>query len=147
MKTVKTEDLKRRLDAGPIALFDVRGDVEYEMGHIPGAKTAPLGSLIFRVADVVRKGTFVVVYADGIESPLAVQAAERLENLGLTNVHCYRAGLQGWQEAGLKLVESANPRLQARGPVREGRPVVIDRNTAYGGVFRTVSNEVEGAGG
>ena len=39
MKTITTEELQKRLEAGPVPLFDVRGDVEYEKGHIPGLIT------------------------------------------------------------------------------------------------------------
>ena len=50
MKTLTTTELRDRLASGPLALFDVRGDIEFEKGHIPGAKTAPLGSLVFGCA-------------------------------------------------------------------------------------------------
>ena len=45
MNTLTTEALRERLDAGPVALYDVRGDVAFEKGHRPGSYTAPLGSL------------------------------------------------------------------------------------------------------
>jgi hypothetical protein len=43
VKSISTEDLRERLASGTAAVFDVRGDVEFECGHIPGAKTARLG--------------------------------------------------------------------------------------------------------
>lgn len=144
MKTISTQELQRRLDEDNAAVFDVRGDVEYEYGHIPGAHTAPLGSLVFRVARVMNPGSFVAVYANG-DDDLGAQAAERLEDLGMTNVHVYEDGLQGWQKAGQKIIESAFPKEQARGPVVDVRPLVVDRERAYGGVF--ASEPVEDAGG
>ena len=147
MKTITTAELKSRLDAGPVALFDVRGDVEFEQGHIPGAKTAPLGSLSFRVAHVMNPGSFVAVYSAGGSCDLAAQAAERLEDLGLRNVHLYEPGLQGWQAAGFDAVPSVQPRLHTQGPVTSCRHVVVDRETAYGGVFKDAPTEVGGAGG
>ena len=51
--SISTEDLRERLDSGTAAVFDVRGDVEFERGHLPGARTAPLGSLVFRVARIM----------------------------------------------------------------------------------------------
>ena len=147
MKTIKTVELKNRLEAGPVALFDVRGDVEYEKAHIPGAKTAPLGSLVFRVAGVMNKDSNVVVYSGGKSCPMAKEALERLEGLHMTNVHCYEAGIEGWEGAGLPLVESPSPKLQAQGPVIECRPLIVNRETAYGGAFKNSDTGTESAGG
>jgi len=147
MKTISTSELRERLDAGPVALFDVRGDVTYESAHIPGAKTAPLGSLVFRVARVMNPDSFIALYSEGLSSSLATEAAERLEGLGMRNVHVYREGVEGWQNAGYDLVESPSARIHARGPVEEVRALVIDRNTAYGGAFLDTPTAVDSAGG
>ena len=101
MKTLSTEELHDRLECSEAAVFDVRGDVEFESGHIPGTKSAPLGSLTFRVARIMNPDSFVAVYSAGGGCPLAAEAAQRLENLGLRNVHCYESGLEGWVAAGL----------------------------------------------
>jgi len=146
MHTIGTEALRERLDLGPVALFDVRGDVVYEKAHIPGAKTAPLGSLVFRVAHVMNRDSFVVVYSDGPDG-VSAEATERLESLGLQNVHCYEAGLEGWRTAGLPVVESVPDRVHTHGPVMEVRPLVVDRENAYGGAFRGKATHTEGAGG
>ena len=147
MKSISTEDLRERLDSGAAAVFDVRGDVEFERGHLPGAKTAPLGSLVFRVARVMNPDSFVAVYSAGWDCGLAAQAAERLENLKLSNVHCYEEGLEGWRAAGLPVVESVHAKVHARGPVHECRPIVVDLENAYGGAFKNSKLAVEGAGG
>jgi rhodanese-related sulfurtransferase len=147
MKIIGTEELRRRLDEETPAVFDVRGDVEYELGHIPGARTAPLGSLVFRVASLMNSDSFVAVYSAGDGCTLAAQAADRLENLGLRNVYVYAEGLSGWGAAGHPVVESASPKLQARGPVVDCRHIVVDRDRAYGGVFAGEPLEVGGAGG
>jgi rhodanese-related sulfurtransferase len=147
MSTITTEQLQDRLESGNAAVFDVRGDVEFEYGHIPGTKTAPLGSLTFRVARIMNPDSFVAVYSAGGDCRLAPEAAQRLENLGLRNVHCYQDGLEGWRAAGLPVVESVQPKLHTRGPVRDCRPVIVDREHAYGGVFNTKPVDGEGAGG
>ena len=147
MKTISTEELKKRLDSGKAALFDVRGDVDFEQGHIPGAKTAPLGSLVFRVARLMHPDSFVAVYSAGGECGLAAEAVERLENLGLKNVHCYEGGLEGWKAAGLPVVPSSGAKAHTQGEFIECRPVVVDRERAYGGAFKGKPRDVEGAGG
>lgn len=148
MKTIDTKLLKSMLDNGRIALFDVRGDVDFEKGHIPGAKTAPLGSLVFRVARLMNPDSFVVVYSDGRRCGLAAEAVERLENLGLKNVHCYEDGLDGWEAAGNLVVPSINAKEHTHGEFQEVRPVVVDRDNAYGGAFKKKPTEdMAGAGG
>ena len=147
MKTLSTEELSERLETGNAAVFDVRGDVEFELGHIPDTKTAPLGSLVFRVARVMNPDSFVAVYSAGGDCRLGTEAAQRLENLGLRNVHCYEDGLEGWRAAGLLVVPSVHPKVHARGPVRECRPVVVDREQSYGGAFKGRPIDGEGAGG
>jgi rhodanese-related sulfurtransferase len=147
MNAISTDELQERLESGQAAVFDVRGDVEYEKGHIPGTKTAPLGSLTFRVARVMNPDSFVAVYSAGGDCRLGTQAAQRLEDLGLRNVYCYEGGLEGWQAAGLPVVSSALARVHTQGPVRECRPVIVDRENAYGGVFSKAPVDGEGAGG
>ena len=147
MKTLTTDELRERLGSGPLALFDIRGDIEYEMGHIPGAKTAPLGSLSFRVRSLMNPDTQVVVYSNGGDCPLAPDAVRRLENLGMRNVFCYSDGIKGWQDAGNPVVESVNAKVHARGEVIECRPLIVNKERAYGGVFQDKPTEVEGAGG
>jgi rhodanese-related sulfurtransferase len=146
METLTTAELQERLSSGGVALFDVRGDVEYEIGHIPGAKTAPLGSLAFRVADLMNPDSYVAVYSSGADG-LATEAAQRLQNLKLRNVHCYEQGLKGWAAAGLPVVPSIDAKVDARGPVVECRNIIVDRETAYGGAFKGEPVNVEGAGG
>ena len=146
MKTITIDDLKQRQVISPVAIFDVRGDVKYEQGHIPGAKTAPLGSLVFRVASIMKPDSFVAVYSDG-EDDLDEQAVHRLEDLRLRNVHRLEGGLKAWREAGNQIVLSPNARLLTHGPAIECRPVIVDRETAYGGVFSHKPSSVEGAGG
>jgi 3-mercaptopyruvate sulfurtransferase SseA len=147
MKTIKTEELKKRLDDGEVALFDVRGDVKFEQGHIPGAKTSPLGSLVFRVARLMNPDSFVVVYSEGEGCTLAAEAVQRLEDLGLKNVHALEGGLKGWEAAGHPVIPSASAKTHTQGPVEEVRPIVVDRDKAYGGAFKDKPKDSEGAGG
>lgn len=147
MKTINANDLRRRIDAGPVAIFDVRGDVDYEYGHIPSAKTSPLGSLVFRVVSNMNPGSFLVVYS-GADDGLAAQAAERLTDLGMSNVHVLEGGIEAWGDAGGEVLESPSAKVQARGPVEEVRQIVVDMDRAYGGAFKeTEAQDIGGAGG
>jgi cystathionine beta-lyase len=147
MKTIDTKTLHEKMTSSTIALFDVRGDVKFEQGHIPNAMTAPLGSLVFRVVRVMNPDSFVVVYSDGGSGDLAQQAVKRLENLGMTNVHCYVDGLSGWGEAGHEVLASKHAKLHTQGPVEECRGLIVDRDKAYGGAFKGKPSATEAAGG
>ena len=147
MKSISTEELRQKLASGPAAVFDVRGDVDYEVGHIPGARTAPLGSLVFRVADLMNADSLVVVYSDGGGCRLAAEAAERLENLRLRNIRVYEEGLAGWRAAGFHAIPSVDAKLHTQGTVIECRSPIVDRESAYGGAFMGKPANVEGAGG
>jgi rhodanese-related sulfurtransferase len=147
MVTISTKELSERMESGQAAVFDVRGDVEFERAHIPGGKSAPLGSLVFRVARLMNPDSFVAVYSAGKDCDLAARAAQRLENLGLKNVHLYEDGLEGWLASGLSAVESVHAKVHARGPVHECRPLVVDLENSYGGAFKNATLAVEGAGG
>lgn len=147
MHTIGTEELRSLLETGEAAVFDVRGDVEFEYGHIPGTMSAPLGSLVFRVVRTMFPDSFVGVYSYGGDCTLASEAVERLENLGMRNVHLYAEGLAGWRAAGHEAPESKSPKLHTRGEVHECRPVIVDRENSYGGAFREKTMSTEGAGG
>ena len=148
MKTITTDELRARLESGSLALFDIRGDIEYEKAHIPGAKTSPLGSLSFRVRSLMNPDTPIVVYSNDSECPLAMDAVGRLENLGMLDVSCYVDGIKGWQDSGHTVVESVNAKTHARGEVTECRSLTVDRERAYGGVFKDKpTDEMGGAGG
>jgi rhodanese-related sulfurtransferase len=144
MKSLPTEELHKRVLAGPVALFDVRGDLEFAEGHIPGAKSAPLGSLVSRVARVMNPGSFVAVYSWG-DDDLAEEAGRRLEDLGMTNVHVYEAGFSGWKYAGYPAT-APDPTRQRQVPMRTRR-LVIDRETALGGAFKGEPGSMPGATG
>ena len=147
MKTIHTQELFNRIKTGPVAVFDLRGDVEYELGHIPGSKTAPRGSLSFRVASNMNSDSFIVVYSSGVGDDGSIDAIERLEGLKMTNVHRYVEGIEGWQRDGHEIVESPDAKVQARGPVVDVRPVVVDRERAYGGAFKHAPADTSAAGG
>jgi rhodanese-related sulfurtransferase len=147
MNTITTDQLVKRMNSGPVAIFDVRGDLDYEIGHIPGAKTAPMGSLVFRVASIMNPESFIVVYSADGDCEMASQAVTRLENMKMKNVHCYVDGVEGWLSAGHKMVEQPHARMQARGPVENVRQLVVDREKAYGGAFSHPPIHVAGAGG
>lgn len=84
--SISPEDAKARMDRGGAVVLDVREPDEYREGHIPGAHLLPLGSINETTAAAVipDKGSEVLVYCrSGIR---AKKSAEKLAQLGYTDV-------------------------------------------------------------
>ena len=55
-------EFKKLYDAGAIEIVDVRGDVFFESGHIPGARSIPLDQVEKRVTELRRSKKPIVLY-------------------------------------------------------------------------------------
>jgi molybdopterin/thiamine biosynthesis adenylyltransferase/rhodanese-related sulfurtransferase len=84
----------------PPTLVDVREQVEWNDGHIPGATHVPRGYLELRIEEAVpAKDAPIVLYcAGGVRSLLAGQT---LRDMGYTNVTSMAGGYNAWAAAGL----------------------------------------------
>jgi 3-mercaptopyruvate sulfurtransferase SseA len=56
------KEFKKLYDAKAIELVDVRGDVYFESGHIPGARSIPLEQVEKRVMELRRSKKPIVLY-------------------------------------------------------------------------------------
>jgi DNA-binding transcriptional ArsR family regulator len=95
---VNTDELLRRLHAGDVVVLDVRPELEYDAGHLPGAVPLPLEQLADRLAELPRNRE-IVAYCRGQYCVLAHDAVRLLTAHGLT---ARRAadGLLEWRLAG-----------------------------------------------
>jgi molybdopterin/thiamine biosynthesis adenylyltransferase/rhodanese-related sulfurtransferase len=86
--------------AEPIVLVDVREQVEWDAGHIPGAVFVPKSYLEQRIeAAVPDHDAKIVVYcAGGVRSAFG---ARILQAMGYTDVTNMAGGFQAWKAAGL----------------------------------------------
>jgi hydroxyacylglutathione hydrolase len=91
-------DLRESLSRGAVTLLDVRGQAEWDGGHIPGARHVPLGYLADRLADVPRAKPIVVQCATGARSMIG---ASLLEARGVDRVINLTGGIADWLRAGL----------------------------------------------
>jgi len=87
------EELTQRLRRGDVVLIDVRPADEFEAGHIPGARSIPIGELEHRI-DELPADTDVVAYCRGPFCAYASAAVRQLQARGR------RAGRlkDGWPE-------------------------------------------------
>ncbi|HJW22995.1 MAG TPA: molybdopterin-synthase adenylyltransferase MoeB [Candidatus Limnocylindrales bacterium] len=89
-----------RLHQGGAALLDVREQVEWDAGHIPGAVLVPRGELAGRIGGVLpeRDRQIVVYCATGVRSAYATQT---LGQLGYADVVNLAGGIEAWRRLGL----------------------------------------------
>jgi sulfur-carrier protein adenylyltransferase/sulfurtransferase len=89
-------------------LVDVRQPIEYEKGHIPGARLIPVGELSDHIQELDSDKPTITYCGSGVRSRAA---ASLLEGEGLRNVYSMQGGMRAWE-----------------GGVAEGAP---DAGTAY----------------
>ena len=86
-------------------LLDVLSSESYDSGHIPGAKSFPLGEISKKTAaKKLGKRDNIVVYCGSFRCMASVKAAQQLQGLGY-RILDYKGGLQEWQERENRLVK------------------------------------------
>jgi rhodanese-related sulfurtransferase len=78
-------------------LLDVRQPQEYQLGHIPGAKLIPLGSLSSRISELPKDREIICICATGHRS---VPAVNKLMAAGI-EARSLKNGMIAWQMARL----------------------------------------------
>lgn len=93
MKEILAKEVQQALEQGqPIHLIDVREVDEVEAGHIPGIIHIPLGLLEFRMHELNKNESYVVICRSGGRSG---QAAQFLESRGFDVVNMV-GGMLAW---------------------------------------------------
>ncbi|MFJ3390244.1 MULTISPECIES: rhodanese-like domain-containing protein [unclassified Lysinibacillus] len=77
MKEISTKEVQQALEQGQaLKLIDVREVDEVESGHIPGINHIPLGLLEFRMHELNKNESYVIVCRSGGRSGRATQFLE-----------------------------------------------------------------------
>jgi rhodanese-related sulfurtransferase/predicted transcriptional regulator len=105
LEAVPRAELKRRMKSGDVVVIDVRPEVEYESGHIAGARSIPVTELAKRLKEIP-KSKEIVAYCRGPYCVFADEAVRLLERKG------YKAkrledGFPEWKDAGLPIATEA----------------------------------------
>lgn len=88
------EELKKKINSEEkITILDVREPAEYAFGHIPGAKSIPLGELDDHMNDLNQDDEIHVVCRTGNRSDFA---AQKLSEQGFKNVKNVVPGMTEW---------------------------------------------------
>jgi rhodanese-related sulfurtransferase/DNA-binding transcriptional ArsR family regulator len=103
-EAVDATTLLQRLGDGDITVLDVRPEVEYRSGHIPGARSMPIAELEERLQEVPRDRE-IVAYCRG---PYCVFSDEAVALLRANGFRALRLaqGLPDWRAAGLPIATS-----------------------------------------
>lgn len=102
-RTINTDTAKFLINKGH-SLIDVRGAVDFNNGHIPGASHLPVKNEVFspdNLRKIVAQDQAVIFYCNGIHCMGSSIATKRAIEWGWTNVFYYRDGFEGWKDAGL----------------------------------------------
>lgn len=103
MKTINRMQLKEKLERNGVTLVDILSPEAYKEFHLPHALNVPLGEdFESAVQQVVRnKSQPVVIYCQDVQCNASAKAAQKLEELGYTDVFDYEDGKVDWKDAGM----------------------------------------------
>src|SRR4051794_5057378 len=119
LRTRTCEDVRRTLITGEeIALVDVREEDPHARSHPLFAACMPLSRLELEAPERLPRPAVPIVVLDAGEG-LAQRAAQRLSELGYTNVALLDGGLQAWRETGGELFRDVNVPGKAFGELVE----------------------------
>ena len=96
------DELLRRVRRGEVTVLDVRPADEFHAGHLPGARSIPVGELAARLAEVPRDRA-VVAYCRGPYCVMAIEAVALLRKRGYT-AHRLEHGVAHWRARGGRVV-------------------------------------------
>lgn len=80
---VGLEELRVRVKQGDVVVLDVRPEVEYRAGHVPGALSIPLGDIERRLNDIPADKE-VIAYCRGPYCVMAHEAVKLLRDRGIS---------------------------------------------------------------
>ena len=103
MKTIRKEELKRRLEDNEIILIEVLGPESYEEEHIKGAINIPVEKIDRITKNNISKDEPIAVYCSNYDCTASPTAARKLDALGFMDVYDYEGGKQEWKDAGFPM--------------------------------------------
>jgi rhodanese-related sulfurtransferase len=112
LPTVTADELLAKIESGDeLVLVDALAPMAYAHSHLPGAINLPPSDVnpelvARRIPD---RGMQIVVYCANPNCEDSLATAQRLQELGYTNVHHYPGGKNEWRDAGLPLERAGRP--------------------------------------
>jgi len=108
---ITCDELRRKIEnREPFVLVDALAPMSFAHSHLPGAINLPPISVDASVARRLPDRTIeIVVYCANPECDSSVETAQRLHELGYTNVSHYPGGKDEWRSEGLPLERAGVP--------------------------------------
>ena len=104
VRTLTTAELQQGLDRdNGLHVLNVQTDQFFTGELIPGSRRVPLNTIEASAPDLP-KDAAIVTYCAGPSCSQSLEAADKLAELGYTNVRAYPDGLEGWKAAGNALI-------------------------------------------
>jgi rhodanese-related sulfurtransferase/DNA-binding transcriptional ArsR family regulator len=119
VEAIDRDELRRRAVAGDVIVVDVRPTLEYEAGHIPGARSIPLDELDARLGELP-VDMEIVAYCRGPYCALAYEAVRRVRHHG-RRARRLTDGLPEWRLAGEPVAVGSDTGHLPRRPPRPRR--------------------------
>lgn len=98
--TIEMVDLKAGYDRGEFLIIDVRSGLEFDTIQIKNAVHIPLAKILFddKLLALTREnpGKKIAMYCNGVTCLKSYKATERAQELGLTDVYAFDAGIPAW---------------------------------------------------
>jgi len=107
LESITRDDLAERIRHGEVTVIDVRPGVEFEAGHVAGARSLPIGELERRLNGLPRDGE-LVAYCRGPYCVFADDAVRLLRRQGF-EARRLEDGYPEWKRAGLPVVVGVAP--------------------------------------
>ena len=112
VKTITTGQLEQKIrdDVG-VHVWNVLTDEWFKGELIPGSRRVPLDQLDEAVRrSNIAKDAPVVVYCAGTHCSMSREAAQKLGELGYSDVGVFEGGLEDWKQAGHGVVGTGDAR-------------------------------------
>lgn len=103
--------LRRLIREGNLVLLDVRHELAYAQGHLPGALSFPLHAFDRHMEElrrVISGRQPVVVYCSGLTCQDSHKFARKLVAMGIKGVMVYGGGFEEWSDMGFEVVTDGN---------------------------------------
>jgi rhodanese-related sulfurtransferase len=98
LEAIDGEALAKRLKEGDVTVLDVRPAEEFRAGHLPGARSIPLGELESRLAELPKRRV-IVAYCRGPYCVMALDAVDLLRARGFS-AQRFDGGVIDWRARG-----------------------------------------------
>jgi rhodanese-related sulfurtransferase len=95
-KSVSIDDVLRNIMDQSAEIVDVLDPESYDEVHIRGAINIPIKRLEKEASEKISRDKPIVTYSIDYECPISKMAAEKLEEMGYSDVSYYSGGKKEW---------------------------------------------------